>query len=121
MNHAIAALGILLTLASCSQTADVSKPDGEIVSSIDSQTFHVKKLEGKEKLMIGERVNILSYEENLNDLKYRDSRDMPLTPHAKKKKIIGQATISSYLKDNFYELKTDEPQHIPSEAYIEKL
>lgn len=121
MKNNIWALGLMLTLASCSQIRKTNHQEGEIVSSTDAQTFHAK-YDGKDQLRVGDRISILQYEDFTQDLRLRESRNMPLSSsHEKKKKIIGKATVSSILNDNFYELKLDQPQHIPSEAFIEKL
>lgn len=119
MSKQLVALGFLLTLLSCSQTSKVAST-GEVVSSTGIQSFQAK-YNGKEPLRIGDRVNIIEQLAYSEDLRVRDSRNMPFMTDKQNQKIIGQASVSNILNDNFYEFTTDKPQHVPESALIQKL
>ncbi|MGZ3788865.1 MAG: hypothetical protein ACXVLQ_10095 [Bacteriovorax sp.] len=108
-------LAYFLIIASCSTQSEKAHKEGEIISSLDSRTYHAQYM-GKD-LKIGDKVKIVEYDFNYN-LKNRQSKNLPMP---QKKKVIGEAVVSSILNDHFYELKSDKPQHIPAEAFIEKL
>lgn len=110
----VCSLTCLLALAGCSSSSVKSPTAGEIVSAVDTQTYHAQYM-GKD-LKIGDKVKIVEYD-LVGDLKHKQSRNMPF---AQKKKVIGEATVSSILNDNYYELKSDKPQHVPADAFIEK-
>lgn len=116
MKSPLLILALILSFSGCSKQILVNPPEGEIVNSVDTETFHAQ-YNGR-PLKVGDRISILKYEDFEKDLNDRRSRTMPLE---KKKVSIGSGTVSSVLKDNYYELKPDTPQHIPSEAFIEKL
>lgn len=124
MKHQLKIFGLLITLFSCAHDSkknkDNQRPVGEIISNVNSEILHAK-FTGKEALRVGDRITILQYKDFADDLKQRDSRNLPLKPHEKQKKVLGSATVSSILNDGYYELKLDRPQHIPAEAFIEKL
>ncbi len=101
-----------IAIASCSTT----KPKGEVVSYNESQFFHAK-VNGP-KLKIGDRVSILKYEDFNENLKTHQSKSNPIV---KKKVLLGVGKVSSILKDNYYEIKSDEPKNIPEGSIIEKL
>ena len=103
-------------LSGCSTHALNKSPKGEVVSNLDAQTFHVK-YKGH-NLRVGDRVSILQYKDFEADLKNHQSRNLPIK---KEKIIIGKGVVSSILNDNYYELKSETPQHIPEGAFIEKL
>ncbi|MBC7540856.1 MAG: hypothetical protein H7281_18690 [Bacteriovorax sp.] len=105
-------------VAGCSShvTTSDNLPVGEVVSNVDEQTFHAQ-YKGR-NLKVGDHVTILKYEDFESDLKDHQSRVLPLR---KKKTVIGAGVISSVLNDNYYEFKSDKPQHIPEGAFIEKL
>lgn len=114
----------IVTLSSCAQTdrntASPAKSDGEVVSSTGPQTFHAR-YNGKGPLQLGEKFNIVEYQPYSEDLRNRESRNLPFMADEQSKKIIGQATVSNILNNNIYEFKTDRPQHVPENALIEKL
>lgn len=112
-------LVFLLSFLSCSRTSEVAST-GEVVSSTGIQSFQAK-YNGKEPLRIGDRVNIIEQQAYSEDLRIRESRNMPFMTDKQNQKIIGQASVSNILNDNFYEFKTDKPQHVPESALIQKL
>ena len=117
MKHKLLSLTCFLAFAfGCSTQTSKQLPEGEVVSNLDSQTFHAQ-YKGR-NLKVGDRVSILKYEDFETDLKDHQSRNLPLK---KKKTMIGQGVISSVLNDDYYEFKSDKPQHIPEGAFIEKL
>ncbi|RPJ77725.1 MAG: hypothetical protein EHM20_05590 [Alphaproteobacteria bacterium] len=120
MKNKIITAGLLFTLFSCSQVSETNPPHGEILSSTDTRTFHVKYY-GKDTLKIGDRVRILEYEDTSTDLKLKKSRTLPFSTKNAKKKVLDLATISSVLDDDYYELKSDNSKHIPEDAIVEKL
>jgi hypothetical protein len=107
---------VLATGCSSHLKTIVPPSEGEVVSNLDSQTFHAQ-YKGR-SLKVGDRVSILKYEDFEADLKEHQSRNLPLK---KKKIVIGEGVISSILNDDYYEFKSSTPQHIPEGAFIEKL
>lgn len=112
--------GFFLMLLSCSETPQVTQSESLISSTMGPQTFQAK-YKGKGQLRVGDRLRILEYEDFVEDLKEKESRNMPLGNYEKRKKIIGHATVSTVLDDNYYEFKLDKPQPVPAEVFIEKL
>ena len=110
----------LFSLVSCSQTAKVNSADGEVVSSTGIQTFQAK-YNGREHLKVGDKVKIIEYQNFSEDLKERESRNFPFMADKRTQKVIGQASVSHVLDDNYYEFTTDRPQHVPEDALIQKL
>ncbi|MDD4974619.1 MAG: hypothetical protein PHY93_09740 [Bacteriovorax sp.] len=107
---------IFATGCSSHLTTTVAPSEGEVVSNLDSQTFHAQ-YKGR-SLQVGDHVSILKYEDFEADLKEHQSRNLPIK---KKKKVIGVGVISSVLNDHYYEFKSNTPLHIPEGAFIEKL
>ncbi len=105
---------LLISISLPLQARSLVPASGEIVSTIDTQTFHAQ-YKGKD-LRVGDRVRIVEYDFNRGQ-KNRPSRMLPM---AQRRRIVGTATVSSLLKDNYYELKSDTPQHVPAGAFIEK-
>ena len=117
MKHQLlSATYILISFLSIpSSNAAPLKATGDITNGPDAQTFY-SEYKGKHPLKVGDKVQIREY--NFSDLKHRQSKTMPFKTNSK---VVGEATVSSIIKDNYYELKTDEPQHISGDAFIEKL
>lgn len=101
-----------ILLFSCASKKPI--PEGEIVGTLDAQTYQAH-FKGP-VLKLGEKVKIIEYNWN-TDIPHRHSR---ILPDIQEKRIIGQATITTILNDNYYELKTEKPQYIPNDAFIEK-
>jgi hypothetical protein len=94
-----------LLLTACSSTP----PAGNVVSETSVGTFHAKY--PGQNLKIGDRVRIF---------RMKSIAQGEFTPPPEKK-IIGEGRVSSILHDNFYEIKSETAQHIPTDAFIEKL
>ena len=94
---------ILIMFWGCS-----SKPLGRVVNITGSDTFQAKYI--GQDLKIGDKVKIVKMETD----PYRES-----SPPANRK-VIGEGSVQKILEGNFYEIKTETSQHIPSDAYIEK-
>lgn len=101
-------------LFACSTPSSKPPVQGEIVSVLNSNTYQAEY--AGPRLRIGDKVKIIEYDLDTN-MKQRNSRNVPFN---QKKKVIGEATVSSIINDHFYELKSERPQHVPSDALIEK-
>ena len=101
-------------LFNCSSTKKTN--EGKVVSNLGDTTFHAE-YKGP-NLKVGDRVSILKFSDFETDLKNHQSRSLP---KKQKKVVLGEGVVSSILNDNYYEFKTDAPQHIPEGAFIEKL
>lgn len=112
---------LLLQISSCSQQKSKDRFDGEVISATPQSDIFTAKYNGRGSLSVGDKVSIMQYVDNINDLKSRESRNLPSIPHQKHKKRIGEATVLSVMKDRVYELKADREQSIPSDAFIQKL
>ena len=114
-NNFLVFVCLAIFIVGCSSQSNVKYTGGEVVSNPDPETFHA---EYKGALLKpGDRVNIFKYESMALELKNHQSRILPLK---QKKILIGKAAVSAKLKDNFYELKSESPLHIPEGAFIEK-
>lgn len=120
MSIKLLTFGFFLTLLACSETPQVIQSESLISSTQETQTFQAK-YKGREQLQVGDRLRILKYEDFVENLKEKESRNIPIGNYEKRKKVIGHATVSTVLEDNYYEFKLDKPQYVPSEAIIEKL
>lgn len=107
---------MLITAISCSHKQVSNPPSGDIAYASENSTYQAE-YKGKEALKVGDKVKIMQYDFG-DSLKHKQSKNFPL---ASSKKQIGEATVSNVLSNNFYELTTDRPQHLPGNAFIEKL
>jgi hypothetical protein len=107
---------ILLSAISCSHKQVANPPSGDIAYGAEAATYQAE-YKGKEPLQVGDKVRIMEYDFG-DSLKHKQSRNFPLSSS---KRQIGEATVSNVLSNNFYELSTDKPQHLPGNAFIEKL
>lgn len=102
MKKTLMILTLLLTVA-CSSTP----PAGNVVSETGIGVFHAKYA-GK-SLKVGDKVKIFVMESI--------TQGESTTPPAKK--VVGEGRVTSILKENFYEIKSESAHHIPSDAFIE--
>lgn len=112
----LAAFLLLLTAISCSHKQVSNPTSGDITYGSETATYQAE-YKGKAPLVVGDKVKIMQYDFG-DSLKHKQSKNFPL---ASSKKQIGVATVSNVLNNNFYELTTEKPQHLPGNAFIEKL
>lgn len=106
---------ILMTAISCSHKEVANPPSGDISYGAEASTYQAE-YKGKGALQVGDKVKIMQYDFG-DSLKHKQSKNFPI---ASSKKQIGEARVSNVLNNNFYELTTEKPQHIPGNAFIEK-
>lgn len=82
---------------------------GKVVSETGNNSLHVKYT--GQKLKVGDRVRIIQME----------TESTGEYASLAKKKVIGEGRVSTILEGNFYEIKTETAQHVPTGAIIEKL